>query len=254
MLNKKIKINRIIGICSFAITIWGWGSLGAIAQTQNIAQASRSNNTSSNNHGLPNYREAGGSRGTCIANGNNLIALIPENPANNVNITASNNPKLFFYVPETTEQKTIEFVLRDQNDQLVHEVFLQTTGQEGIINVEIPQDISQSLGQSDSNYHWYLSMICDDQKRARDLVLEGWIGYIELDNSVKQKLENFSPTEKANFYQQKGIWYDALSVVAEDTNQIIDSSSTEKWSEMLDSIGLSKLSAQPFIDGKVIEE
>lgn len=249
MLDKR---NKIIGICSFALAIWGWGSLVAIADSESAAQANSSSNTS--NHGLPNYREAGGSRGTCIANGDNLIALIPENPASNVNITASITPKLFFYVPETTEQKTIEFVLRDQNDQLVHEVFLQTTGQEGIINVEIPQDISQSLGQSDSNYHWYLSMICDEQKRARDLVLEGWISYVELDNSVKQKLENFSPTEQADFYQQEGIWYDALSVVAEDTNQVIDPSATEKWTEMLDSIGLSKLSAQPFIDGTVIKE
>ncbi|MEM9274250.1 MAG: DUF928 domain-containing protein [Cyanobacteria bacterium P01_F01_bin.143] len=252
MLSRKIKIDKVVRLCGLAIAIWGLGSLSAIAENQNTTEVNSSTNKT--NHGLPNYREAGGSRGTCIASGDNLIALIPENPTNNVNVTASISPKLFFYVPETTEQKTIEFVLRDQNDQLVHEVFLQTTGQEGIMNIEIPQDISKSLDQSDSSYHWYLSMICDEQKRARDLVLEGWIGYVELDNSVKQKLENSSPTEQASFYQQEGIWYDALSVVAEDTNQILDPSVTEKWTEMLDSIGLSELSAQPFIDGEIIEE
>ncbi len=259
-----------MSICSLAIALnWGLGSLIAIAQAQEITQTNNSKITT--NSGLPGYRGDGGTRvaqtdneglpfhrrdggtrtGNCITNGNNLIALIPEN---SVNVTASITPKLFFYVPETAEEKTLEFVLRNQNDQLVHEVFLQTSAQEGIMNVEIPQDISKGLEQSDSSYHWYLSMICDDQKRSHDLVLEGWIKYTELDRAIKQKLENSSPAEQAELYQQKGIWYDALSVLAEDSHQVIDNSATEKWVQMLDFIGLSELSEQSFIDSEVIKE
>ena len=250
MLNTKIKTDKVIGICSLAIALsWGVGSLVAVAQAQEVTQTN--NSTTIANNGLPSNRQSGGSRGNCIAGGNSLIALIPEN---NVNLTASIKPKLFFYVPETTEQKTIEFVLRDQQDRLVHEVFLQTTGQEGIMNVEIPQNISKSLGHSDSNYHWYLSMICDSQKRSRDLVVQGWIEYVELDSSVKQKLANSSPAAQADLYQQEGIWYDALSVAAEDINQVASPSSTKKWAQMLESIGLSELSPQPLIDSKLIKK
>lgn len=251
MLNTKNKTSKVIGISSF-IAIWSLGSFTAIAQTPEVTKSNESKTAEV--HGLPSNREAGGSRGNCdITAQSNLddpIALIPDS---SVNITASISPKLFFYVPETKEQKTIEFVLRDQNDQLVHEVFLQKTSQGGIMNVEIPQDVSKSLGQSDSNYHWYLSLICDNQKRARDLVLEGWISYVELDNSVKQKLEASTSAEQADFYQKEGIWYDALSVVAEDTTQFANPTATEQWSQMLESIGLEKLSTQPFIDGEIIK-
>lgn len=265
MLNKKNKIDKIIGICSLAITIWSLGQLAAIAQAPRFTQTSNSstkaNGLPSNraaggtrvvdNSGLPDYRSPGGSRGNCLASGNNITALIPNNQ---VNITASIAPKLFFYIPETKEQKTIEFVLRDHNDQLVHEVFFQTTGQPGIMNVEIPQNITQTLEQSDGNYHWYLSMICDADDRADDLVLQGKIGYMELDPTVKQKLANSSPAEQAALYQGSGIWYDALSVVAKDGNQMMNSAATEKWSQMLAEIGLSELSNQPFINSKIIQQ
>ena len=265
MLNSKIRIDKLIGICSLAITIWSLESLVAIAQTPNFTHTDNTTNTANglpnnrtaggtrvvDNSGLPDYRSPGGSRGNCLAQGNNLTALIPNN---SVNVTASITPKLFFYVPETKEQKTIEFVLRDHNDQLVHEVFFQTNGQSGIMNVEIPQNITKSLGESDANYHWYLSMICDDSDRADDIVLEGEIGYMELDNSVRQKLESSSPVEQADLFKQEGIWYDALSVVAEDSNQVVNSATTKKWAQMLEEIGLSELSTQPFINSKVISE
>ncbi len=265
MLNKKNKIDKIIGICGLAITICGLGNLAAIAQAPEFTQTDNSTNTANglpsnrgaggtrvvDNSGLPDYRSPGGSRGNCLAQGNNLTALIPNS---SVNVTASIAPKLFFYIPETPEQKTIEFVLRDHNDQLVHEVFLQTTGQSGIMNVEIPQNITQSLEESDANYHWYLSMICDADDRADDVVLQGKIGYVELDSSVQEKLASSSPAEQADLFQQEGIWYDALSVVAEDSNQIMNSAATEKWAQMLTEIGLSEFSTQPFIDGKLITD
>ncbi|MDJ0900386.1 MAG: DUF928 domain-containing protein [Xenococcus sp. MO_188.B8] len=251
MINIKIKSNKVISICSLAIALnWGLGSLIATAQAQEVTQANSSKITA--NDGLPFHRRDGGTRaGNCITNGNNLIALIPNK---SVNVTASITPKLFFYLPATKQQKTIEFVLRNQNDQLVHEVFLQTTAEEGIMNVEIPQDISKDLEQSDSSYHWYLSMICDDQKRSHDLVLEGWIEHVELQHAVKQKLKNSSPVEQAELYQQEGVWYDALSVLAANSSQVIDHSAISKWSQMLDFIGLSELSEQPFIDSEVIKE
>ena len=246
MLDTKVKINKVMSIFSLAIAIWSLGSLVAIAQSQ----TNDSNNTI--NSGLPDNRQAGGSRElSCIAQDDNFTVLIPNKT---VNTTASIDPKIFFYVPKTTEQKTIEFVLRDHKDQLIHEAFLKTDGQAGIMNVEIPQDISKSLEQSNSNYKWYLSMICDSQNRSRDLVLEGQIGYVELDNSIRQQLENSSPAEQAKLYLKAAIWFDALSVVAKESHQMINTESTQKWAQMLEDIGLAQLSTQPFIDSQVIEK
>ena len=70
MLNTKIKTDKVIGICSLAIALsWGWGSLVAVAQAQEVTQTNNSKTIA--NSGLPSHRRDGGTRGNCIANGNN---------------------------------------------------------------------------------------------------------------------------------------------------------------------------------------
>ena len=108
--------------------------------------------------GLPTHRRDGGSRGSrdnCVsdAENQNLIALIPEKT---VGINASAAPKLFFYVPEVNNQRTLEFVLRNEQDELMYEAFLSTEGN-GIMSVEVPANIRSNLLQTKQNYHWSIN-------------------------------------------------------------------------------------------------
>lgn len=215
----------------------------------------RQENTQSANFGLPTHRRDGGSRGSqdsCVASANNqnLMALIPERT---VGVSASTSPKLFFYVPELKNQSILEFVLRNEADKLVYEAFLSTEG-DGIMSVEIPSDLKANSLEADQNYHWYLSMICDGQQRSRDIVVEGWMRQEAIDVATQEKLTTASLIEKVEVYRSQGFWYDALSTLAENPDSVAkENIVSQKWSEMLASVGLADLASEPLLETTIVD-
>lgn len=212
--------------------------------------------TDNSDFGLPTHRRDGGSRGSrdnCVADAQsqNLMALIPEDT---VGANASASPKLFFYVPEIKQQRTLEFVLRNEQDELIYEAFFTTEG-DGIMSVEVPADISSNSLEANQNYHWYLSMICDIEQRSRDIVVEGWMRQATIDLATKDKLDTVNSAKQAEIYQEKGLWYDALSVLAENQDSAAEQSLVrKKWSEMLTSVGLQELASKSFIDVQIVDQ
>jgi hypothetical protein len=208
-------------------------NLGSIALPQ-IAIAS----DISNDEGLPTYRRDGGSRGeaSCTIDNRNLVALVPQD---NIGITASTSPQLFFYIPATIEPKTLEFVLRDRTDKLIYETTVTHHGKSGILNLEIPETVGSTLS-SNSNYHWYLSMICNSEERSLDAVIQGDMKQVKLDSLLQQQLTDANPIKQADIYQQQGIWYDALEVLARSQTEQASPAIEKKWSELLKSVGLAE--------------
>ncbi len=239
MLLKSKKINKIITIVNLAILL----NLGLAIFAQNIRA---DNDSSDSREGLPTYRRGGGSRGSCLANRSELVALIPENA---VGKTTTALPKLFFYIPQVNRSETItlEFVLRDRQDKLVYETFFNTDGKSGIVSVDLPESGKSNELKINEQYHWYLSMICDPQNRSRDVVVEGWIRRVTLEPVIEEKLARAQPLERASIYQKQGIWYDALSTLAEQ-KQAADPRLKAKWTELLASVGLGDLAGAKFIE------
>lgn len=220
------------------------GSLLIYTHAEQSKKPKKSKNI--NYEDLPHNRRDGGSRGNCLANGKDFVALVPDRP---INKTALISPQILFYVPPTEEPKEIEFILRDREDELVYKTLMQTTDRSGIMSVTIPEQVKENTREFDGDYHWYLSLICNSKQRSQDIVLEGWIEYIELNNSVKEKINLSDSISKSNLLQQEGIWYDALSVLTEQQNSDFDLSLiSTKWSQLLESIGLSELSSEPLIN------
>ena len=223
-------------------------SLAAPASAEITAQ------NDSSDYGLPTHRRDGGSRGgndTCVRDSSSsLVALIPEET---VGINASASPKLFFYVPKVKEQKTLEFVLRNEQDELIYEAFLTTEG-EGIISIDVPADVQASLDKKEQNYHWYLSMICNSKQRSRDIVVEGWMRQSAVDVAIKKELDNIDSVAQAELYHEQGFWFDALSVLADNHQSEAEQPVIRaKWSELLESVGLEDVAAAPFIQSELLE-
>ncbi len=242
----KNIFNRCSKIISLLII---FNCLLVFSQPVKAEKSSDRRSLDEDNQGLPIYRRDGGSRtgdlNRCIDSNRNLVALVPKD---RVPATASISPNLFFYVPETTEPKTLEFVLRNETDELVYEAFLTTNGK-GIVEVNIPAEIRTSEIETKQNYRWYLSLICNPQQRARDLVVQGWMRRGTIDSAnIKHLLNNSDTVDKAEIYQQQGFWYDALSILAESR----ENSGTEpmieaKWVDLLESVGLAEFASEPFI-------
>ena len=221
-----------------------------------IAESDTSDNQKVNsNFGLPTHRRDGGSRNgsnSCVANtdSNNLVALIPDQV---VALNASASPKLFFYIPEVRESKTLEFVLRNEADELIHEAFLTTAGK-GIVSIEVPTELNSSKLVAEQKYHWYLSMICNPRQRSRDIVVEGWIQQSSLDLATQQKLNFANSVTQAELLNKQGFWYDALAKLAQDNNLRRKNPIVQaKWSTLLESVGLAELSSESLVEAETIE-
>ena len=215
-----------------------------ILSCANLARAEKKTNS---NYGLPIHRRDGGSRsdgGNCVVNNenHNLVALIP---ARSVGINGATSPKLFFYIPQVDEPKTLEFVLRNEADELMYETFLTTTGK-GIISVEVPADLKSNQLETAQNYHWYLSMICNPKQRSRDIVVEGWMRQGKVTPEIEQQLNAADAVSQAEIYQEQGFWYDALAVLAAENSDRVKEQA--KWTELLESIGLEDFADAPFIE------
>ncbi|NJL53600.1 MAG: DUF928 domain-containing protein [Hydrococcus sp. SU_1_0] len=75
-----------------------------------------------------------------------------------------------------------------------------------------------------------------------------------LDQNLQAKLDNASSLEKVAIYRQQGVWFDALSVLAENLDSTTDSKMMQQqWSEMLSSVGLEDLTSEALIETTVIE-
>ena len=220
-----------------------------------IAEQTKSKfETVDSDFGLPTHRRDGGSRGSrdnCVASAENqnLTALIPEEIVR-VNMYAT--PKLFFYVPEITDRQTLEFVLRNERDELVYEAFLSTKGK-GIVGIEIPATLRSNLLETEQDYRWYLSMICNDRQRSRDIVVEGWMRQEQIAPAFQEQLNTASSIELAELYSDRGFWYDALSVLAPQSAAEAPMA-RQKWREMLETIGLKTLAAKPFVETELLGE
>ena len=242
---KITKISSLFLVFNFVL-------LGLVSP----AIAERKGKTRTADFGLPTHRRDGGSRGfrdSCVADAENqnLMAIIPEKT---VGISASTSPELFFYIPKLENKSTLEFVLRNESDDLIYEAFLTTEG-DGIVSVEIPADVSSQMLEADQNYHWYLSMICDRLQRSRDIVVEGWMRQETMDVATEEQLTTASSIEKAEVYQEQGLWFDALSALTEQTDSIAEKTiMRQKWSEMLASVGLADLAAEPIVETELIED
>jgi len=246
MINKSNSFLVFLSILNLLFISYG---NSAMAETKTEIETSE-NKKANSNYGLPTHRRDGGSRSgnnSCVASSenNNLVALIPDQV---VASNASASPKLFFYIPEVRESKTLEFVLRNEADELIHEAFLTTTGK-GVVSIDIPDEFNSSQLVAGQKYHWYLSMICNPQQRSRDIVIEGWMQQSSLDLATKQKLNLVNSVTQAEIYHKQGFWYDALAALAADNSLSRDEPVIKaKWAALLESVGLAELSSESFID------
>ncbi|MGF1482110.1 MAG: DUF928 domain-containing protein [Cyanophyceae cyanobacterium] len=191
---------------------------------------------------LPSRRAGGGTRReTCISQ-NSLVALIPNE---SVSLTTSPSPTLFLRLPRADQQQTVEFVLRNQEDQLVYDTIFSASGKQGIISVKIAST-AQPL-KVNRDYHWYLSIICNPDNRAEDVVVEGIIRRVELEQVAISRLSRLSPLEQAAFYQEANIWHEALATLAQAKSLQSDKAIADQWVELLRSVGLETVAKDPFI-------
>jgi Domain of Unknown Function (DUF928) len=206
------------------------------------------------NLGAPKGRTGGGaSRGTCIQS-QAMHAVLPSDADRSYSLTASERPTFWFYLPNRPHPETrLEFVLQDATDRYVYKTVLtQPKVSAGLVSVTVPEQSSPLV--ANATYSWTLSLQCNPEKPRQMAFIRGSIQRVAIASSSRAMTHQESASilstaittsdqaTKARLYAQQGLWYDAITILAQALQtQSADPSTVQVWKDLLERSGLTGL-------------
>lgn len=201
-------------------------------------------------------RRGGASRSECPRVAMPLTALVPtaeEKLSSRSTVTlvwgltVDERPTLWFYVPyDNRTAYPAEFVLQDQEENEVYRTAIALPSRAGILSVRIPPE-TPGLDLNKS-YRWYFNLYCDQQKKSPPIFVEGVIRRVSLTPAIAGQLATTDPRQQGEVFASNGIWFNALTTLAElRRTQPQDSVVAEDWKTLLQSIGLEEIAAIPLV-------
>ncbi len=191
----------------------------------------------------PKTTQAGASRsiGACINQAENSdLPFAPLLPVSNRALTATAYPTVLAYLPPTTAQKLF-FSWRDENNKDHYQTILPLNNRGSVISLTLPEDAPPlEVGK---NYQWSLAIMCDGRLQPDSPIIQGQIQRVALESSISDRLKTADPLETAVIYGEAGIWYETVATLAQlKTAEPENQSLAANWSELLNSVGLEKIS------------
>lgn len=195
---------------------------------------------------VPGRRRGGARRGTCPESSTQLTALAPETEVATQTLpeiyvggtTAAEYPTLWFSIPYAlTDDLPAEFILQNDQGQDIYRVastdFPVSERTPGVIGVSLPAEAPLEVGQT---YQWYFKLNCSSEA---PLYVQGGIERIALSPGLASQLASASPSEQAALYQQNDLWYDAVTVLAQQRRSSPNNPAVESaWTSLLQTVGL----------------
>jgi hypothetical protein len=161
-----------------------------------------------------------------------LTTLIPNNQ---VGLTTAEHPIVWVYLPKTSARQMVLSV-KAEGSQPHSQRFIQTNGESGIIGIPFDDNApSLEIGKS---YQWAIVLVCGDRPSPNDPFVTAWVRRVALTQPVNPAL---TALEQAVQYGKQGIWYDALTALAEARrSQPNNAALTKVWADFLTqpSVGL----------------
>jgi len=241
---------------AFAITLVLVGFTNSFSQVQAQRTRPDSNNSGRkplryldlSDRGTPKgKREGAGSRDECLA-AKPLTALIPTTSSG---VTVAEYPTFWFYVPyqpRSQYQQEVEFVLVDENENVVYQTTFGLTNTPGIVSISLPKTV-RSL-ESGKQYRWGFFYICDPQDRKQDVAVDGVVERVPLPQSLSGQIEAATTErERILLYAANSKWYDALTALAELRRaKPQDEAIKADWADLLKSVGLEPIASEPIVE------
>lgn len=204
------------------------------------------------NIGAPSQRKAGGSRGCLDVVQNTqskekvLTALAPEYSGSQLVLgtTTQMRPTFWFYVPYKSSSAYAKLVLEDEKDQTIYKTPLTKTP--GVVSVSLPSTSAPlKIGKQ---YHWYYNIYCNQDNQFLTSV-EGDVQLLALSPIVQSQLDKATPQQQVALYATNGIWYEALTTLANLRRTYPqDAKLGSDWASLLESVGLQNIAAEPIVD------
>ena len=188
---------------------------------------------------------------TCQETNKPLTALLANNGSD---LTVSEYPKFWFYIPYASEKISyIEFLLLNGNErETIYHTAVKLKEQPGLIEIVIPAEPKYAL-KVNENYRWRFNLDCEPEHRTEpDLVVNGWIRRIPLNPQLKNQLEAVKP-QQYSIYRDNFIWYDAIALLAElHFAEPENREWKDAWANLLQSLDLEWVIPEPLADSELL--
>ena len=166
--------------------------------------------------------------------------------------TLEEYPTFFFYIPYNLQQIALmEFLLLDETQtKTIYHTSIKLSKQPGIIKIQLPPETDNTLAIN-KTYNWRFNLDCQPDKTiAPDLILQGWIRRIASNSQLEHELKS-AKFQEYLVYQNQGIWYDAISNLAElHFANPENSELTQAWTDTLESLELDWVISEPLVDSE----
>jgi Domain of Unknown Function (DUF928) len=245
---NKIPIWQYVALGLF-LELWMLG-LPASAQSQLGARSYTSNrpivfqeNFDPPGDGQPKDTVGAGSRDglRCSLDEEPIRVLMPER---NYGLTLQERPPIFVNLPETSARAVV-LTFQEEDGKNYQRAFLPIAKRGGIVSFALPEDKSPLV--AGKNYQWSLVVVCNETVQPDDPVFQGWVQRAERSPEVESQLVGKSALEQAQWYGQKGYWYDLIQVMeqARRSNSQEDAEVKQLWQNFLISVGLGAIATTP---------
>ncbi|MEH2400819.1 DUF928 domain-containing protein [Nostoc sp.] len=180
-----------------------------------------------------------------------LTALVPFTESDEViNVwgqTTLERPSWFFYVPYTKNSPyEVEFVLQDQDSNEISRPPIALPDKPGVIRVSLPST-APALALN-KQYRWFFTINCNKQTISPPTFVEGVIVRVELNPTVVKKLQTTELLKRYAIYAENGIWYDALTILAQLRQKNPEDATLQaEWRHLLGQTHLDDIVAEPIL-------
>ena len=165
--------------------------------------------------------------------------LIPLVPNTNFGLTTAENPILWIYLPETSARQVV-LSIREEGTIHHSRTFIPITGSSGIISLQ-PNHDSPPL-EVGKTYKWSVVLVCGEKPSPNDPAIETWVRRVDSPEPLNQG----SALEQAAWCAEKGIWYEALSLLIQVRRlQPHNQDLIDIWTDFLESGGLNAIANEP---------
>jgi hypothetical protein len=139
----------------------------------------------------------------------NFLALIP---ATNLGLTAIAHPTFWLYLPPPFPAEIpFDFVLRDEQQEVVFRTVFELEKAAGIVSFPLPQN-SPPL-ETGKKYQW--CFFCGNISR------HGWVERVAMKPEILAKLETASLRERVFLLAKHGLWYETLTELVARRGQLL---------------------------------
>ncbi|MBW4660427.1 MAG: DUF928 domain-containing protein [Drouetiella hepatica Uher 2000/2452] len=194
----------------------------------------------------PGGRSRGGaSRGECPAATLPLTAIVPTVNGGVGGLTTADQPSFWFYVPYALNgDRSAEFVLLDDQNRYIYQTTLVNGESDaiGITQVTLPATV---VLEKDRLYQWVFMVNCEIDN---PIFTRGSIRKVTIDPVLSTKIQQAEALEQVRLYAENGIWFEALSTLAElKTAKPGDAAIALEWKSLLQSVDLTDIADSPFV-------